>query len=81
MTYTKKLADIVITTIDGASFSVTDTVECPVASSALASLQSGRGAYVQVDEDKYWIAPNAVSNIKITYEDSEEIEKPSDCEE
>lgn len=76
MTYKKKLAEIVITTTDGSTFTVTDTLECPVASSALASLQSGKGATIQVGEDTYWVAPSAVSNIKISYEDSEDIEKP-----
>lgn len=77
MTYTKKLASVVITTMDGATFSVSDTVECPVASSALSQIQNGRGAYVQVGNDTYYVPSSAVANIKISYSDSEEIDKPN----
>lgn len=79
MAYTKKLATVVITTIGGGTFTISDTVECDPASSALASLQSGKGAYVYVDDDLYWIAPSGVAHIKVTYEDSEEITPSAIC--
>lgn len=79
MAYTKKLNTIVITTVGGGTFTITDTVECDAASQALASLQSGQGAYVLVGQDKYWIAPTGVAHIKVTTEDSEEITPSAIC--
>lgn len=79
MMYRKKLAEIVITTVDGAVFSVADTIECPVASSALASIQNGKGAFIQVGDDTYFVPSSAVSNVKVSYTDSEEIEKTDPC--
>ena len=79
MAYTKKLKTIVITTVGGGTFTLTDTTECDTASQALASLQSGQGAYVPIDEDEYWIAPTGVAHIKVTTEDSEEITPSAIC--
>lgn len=79
MAYKKKLATITITTLDGGSFAVSDTVECNAATSALTSLQSGQGAYVSVGDDLYWIAPSGVAHIKVAYEDSEEITPSAIC--
>ena len=78
MSYTKKLATIVIATTNG-TFTVTDTLECPVATSALATLQNHGDAYVNVDGDIYWIPYGAVSNIQISYEDSDPITPPDPC--
>lgn len=79
MAYTKKLASIVITCLDGSSFSVADTVECPMASSALASLENNRGAYIRVGDDLYYVPSSGVANIKIEYSDSEEITPSDPC--
>lgn len=79
MAYTKKLATIVITTLDGGTFNVADTLECPAATSALASLQNSNGAYVKVGDDTYYIPSSAVANIKVTYTDSEEITPSNPC--
>ena len=51
MAYKKKLATIIITTLDGGTFNVADTLERPAATSALASLQNSNGAYVKVGDD------------------------------
>lgn len=80
MAYTKKLATIVLTDISGGTFTVTDTLECPMASSALASLQSHNDAYVRVGDDLYWIPASGVANIKVSYTDSEEIEPKEPCQ-
>lgn len=79
MAYKKKLATIVITTLDGGSFTVADTVECPAAASALASFQNSNGAYVKVGDDTYYIPSSAVANIKVTYTESEEITPSNPC--
>lgn len=79
MAYTKKLATIVITTLDGGTFNVADTVECPAASSALTSFQNSNGAFVKVGDDTYYIPSSAVANIQVTYTDSEEITPSDPC--
>ena len=79
MAYTKKLATIIITTLDGGTFNVADTLECPAATSALASLQNSNGAYVKVGDDTYYVPSSAVANIKVTYSDSEEITPSNPC--
>lgn len=79
MAYKKKLATIIITTLDGGSFTVADTVDCNAASSALASIQSGSGAYVSVGDDLFWIAPSGVAHIQVAYTDSEEITPSEIC--
>lgn len=78
MSYTKKLATIVVTTTSGA-FTITDTLECPVATQVLATLQKHGDAYVSTDDGDFMIPFNAVSNVQISYEDSEPITPPSPC--
>lgn len=79
MAYTKKLATIEITTLDGGTFTVEDTVECASATSALSSLSNGKGAYVAVGDDTYYVPASAVAKIKVSYEDSEEITPAEKC--
>lgn len=79
MAYTKKLATIEITTLDGGTFSVTDTVGCDSATSALSSLTQGKGAYVAVGDDTYFVPASAVAKIKVSYADSEEITPAEKC--
>lgn len=79
MAYTKKLASIVITALDGSTFNVADTIESPAASSALASLQSGSGAFITVGDDTYYIPSSAVANVKVDYSESEEITPSQPC--
>lgn len=71
MAYTKKLASIVITALDGSTFNVADTLECPAASSALASFRNGNGALIAVGDDTYYVPSSAVANVKVTYSDVE----------
>lgn len=78
MSYTKKLTSIVVTTTSG-EFVIEDTLECPVATSVLATLQRHGDAYVSTEDGDYMIPFNAVSNIKISYEDSEEIPSADPC--
>lgn len=75
-TYTKLLKTITITTTSGGQFIVEDTTDCPAASSALASLNKGTNATIKVGDDIYLILANAVDNIKIETNESEEIPMP-----
>lgn len=79
MAYTKKLATIVITTLDDGTFNVADTLEYPAASSAFASFQNSNGAFIAVGDDTYYIPSSAVANIQVTYTDSEEITPSDPC--
>lgn len=78
MAYTKKLATIVVNT-QGGTFTLEDTLECPVATSVLATFKKHGDAYIATEEDTYWVPFNAVNSIKISYTDSEEIEPTTDC--
>lgn len=75
-TYTKALTTATITMNDGAQFVVEDTLECSLASAALASLESGRSATVTVDGTEYKIFASGVSYIKVEKEQSEQIPVP-----
>lgn len=74
--YTRKLFEITITMTNGATFEVKDTIECPLASQAIASLSRGGTATVYVDNDEYVIFASGVASIKINTTDSEEIPLP-----
>lgn len=73
VTYTKKLKTITIYTTNNGEVSITDDVDNPTASLALASLQSGHGAYVTNEETLLWIPSSAVVGIAISEDDSEPI--------
>lgn len=75
-TYTKTLTTATITMNDGSQFVVEDTLECPLASIVLESLNSGRSATVTVDGTEYQIFASGVSYIKIEEEQSEPIPMP-----
>lgn len=75
-TYTKTLTTATITMNDGAQFVVEDTLECSLASSALASLTRGTPATVTVDGTEYQIFASGVSYIKVEKEQSEPIPMP-----
>ena len=75
-TYTKKLVTATITMNDGAQFVVEDTLECPLASNVLSSLNIGRSATLTVDGTEYQIFASGVSYIKIEKEQSEPIPTP-----
>ena len=57
--------NIEITTVNGATFAITDTEGCPTASIAYSELTSGRGVRVTVGEDEYYIPATGVENIKV----------------
>lgn len=74
-TYTKKLKSIAITLVNGSTSEYSDTVDEPIASNILYSLQHEGGAYIQ-DENAYgWFPTSAVLNIAIIEEDSDPITK------
>lgn len=75
-TYKKNLLTIVINMNDGSSFTVSDTVDCPVASNALASLRRHSDAVVSVEDTDYVVFASNVSSVKVTSEQSEEIPMP-----
>lgn len=79
-TYKKQLLTVVITMNNKDTFTVADTVDCPIASQALSSLKTGRAVTVFVSdggtEDEFVIFPGGVSHINITRSESEEIPIP-----
>lgn len=75
-TYTKTLYEIVITMNNKDTFTVTDTLDCMVASQTLSELEKGRPVTAFVGDDEYVIFPGGVSHIKVTRTQSEEIPIP-----
>lgn len=67
--YKKK--EIVITTKAGATFTVTDTDDCKLASMALAEFRRGGIMHFFVDDDDYFVPASAVDSIKVTLADAE----------
>lgn len=79
MAYKKQLKTIVITT-GKSEFTVTDTVDCPAASNALAEFEAFGIMHITVGTGDaaadYLVPYHAVDNIKVTSEESEEITRP-----
>lgn len=75
-TYTKTLTTATITMNDGSQFVVEDTLECPLASTAIESLKRGSTVTVTVDGTEYQIFASGVSYIKVEKEQSEPIPVP-----
>lgn len=78
MAYTKKLATIVVNTRNG-SYTLEDTLECPVATSVLSTFKKHGDAYIATENGTFWVPFNAVNSIQISYTDSEEITPSEIC--
>lgn len=63
-----KKRTITITTGAGATFTVTDTDDCKLASMALAEFKLGGIMHFFVDDDDYYVPASAVDSIKVVVE-------------
>lgn len=70
ITHIKK--EITITTSARATFTVTDTDECMLASLAFAEFRRGGIMHFFVDDDDYFVPTSAVDNIKVVLLDDSE---------
>lgn len=73
--YTVKLLTLTVTTNSGATYTITDTVDCPYASQALNEIKSGRPFYVSTEDGEYLVMGTAVESVRMVYADSEEQER------
>lgn len=79
-TYTKRLLTLTITTVRGATYTITDTESCPYASQALNSIRQGQSFFVSTDDGEFLITPWAVESAKIEYSESDPIDIPTPCD-
>ena len=75
-TYTKTLVTATFTMNDGSQFIVEDTLDCPIASTALSNLDSNNSATVFVEGTEYQIFASGIAYVKVEREESEPIPVP-----